>query len=90
VAQDVRVGTEVDVLQHRDLSAPQPVGVGDLERSRVPQGRKPAFGAVGELVIDDVVRSVEERLELVLGQTATPGATASSVVCRGAFQSKTT
>lgn len=68
----MRVGPEVAHLEHRQLPAPQPVGVAGLERNGVPQGRQPAFAPGGVLAVDVVVEMVEQPLQLGPGERPAP------------------
>ena len=89
VLRNVRVRTDLDVLQHRQLPASQSVGKGDFERQRVALGRQPALRPGGILLVDDIVGRVEELLKLIESQASTPGRKSSSAVWRGEFHPKT-
>lgn len=64
----MRIGPEVGQVQHDQFSAPEPVGIPDLERDRVTQRGQPALGAGAVLLVDEVVDDIEEVLTLALGE----------------------
>ena len=83
------VGAEVEV-EHRHLAAAKAVGVADLERDRVTQRREPTFVPAA---YSRSTRSSTESKSFCSSfrvNARRPGGTASSVVWRGVFQSKTT
>lgn len=77
----VRVGAEVDVLRHGELSAAQSVGVGDPQRIRVRQRGQPPFGPLGALGVDHIVHDVRKRCRSTLVGDCRADGNVSLVLC---------
>ena len=64
----MRIGPEVCQVQHDQFASAQPVGVADLECSRIPQCRHPAFRSGAVRFIDEIVHDIKQVLQLGLGE----------------------
>lgn len=69
----VRVGAEVDLVEHAGLVAAQAIAVGRLEQRRVPERRQPALASLAPDAHHLLVGVVEERLQLGSSEGAVLG-----------------
>ncbi len=63
----MRVGPEVGRLQHRQLAAPQAIGIAHLEGDRVPQSRQLPLGTGSVFTVHQIIGRVKECLQLRRG-----------------------